>query len=203
MRVYGLRFDRYSKGVKVVAVVAYIVGVAAVTNHFTQPTIPLETYSPLLEIVAKGESNGNYSAYFGNGPNTEIRFTEMTIREVSAWQAEYVRKGSYSSAVGRYQIINTTLAGLVKEHDIGLDERFDEAMQDRLAIKLLERRGSRAYFAGAISREQFAANLAQEWAALPKVIGDNPERSYYADDGVNKSRVSIAEILGVLASLKT
>jgi muramidase (phage lysozyme) len=173
------------------------------THYFTQPKIPPEAYTPLLEVVAKVESNGNYNAYFGNSSNTTTRFTDMSIAEVLAWQDEYVRQGSYSSAVGRYQIINTTLVGLVKEHDIALDERFDEAMQDRLAIKLMERRGSRAYFADAISREQFAANLAQEWAALPKVIGENPERSFYADDGVNKSRVSIVEILRVLAGLKS
>jgi muramidase (phage lysozyme) len=194
---------RYKKEIKALLVAAYIIGVAVVANHLTQPTVPREAYTPLLEVVAKVESNGNYNAYFGNSANTAIRFTEMTIAEVLAWQQEYVRQGSYSSAVGRYQIINTTLAGLVKEHDIGLDERFDEAMQDRLAIKLMERRGSRAYFSNEISREQFAANLAQEWAALPKVVGENPERSFYADDGVNKSRVSVPEILGVIARLKT
>jgi conjugal transfer mating pair stabilization protein TraG len=165
-------------------------------------TIPPEAYAPLLETIAKGESNGNYNAYFGEPGNSEVRFTEMPVGEVLQWQDEYVKQGNYSSAVGRYQFIRPTLAGLVKQNKIDLSARFDETMQDRLAIKLMERRGSRAYYDKVLTREQFAANLAKEWAALPKVLGDNPEQSYYADDGVNKSRISIPEVFQALTSLE-
>jgi conjugal transfer mating pair stabilization protein TraG len=165
-------------------------------------TIPPATYTPLLNTIAKGESNGNYNAYFGHSDNTTILFTEMTIAQVLKWQEDYVNGGSYSSAVGRYQIVRPTLAGLVKRHSIDLNAKYDEAMQDNLAIKLLERRGSVDYFEKKLTREQFAANLAQEWAALPKIIGENPEESYYAKDGVNKSRVTMAEIFQALASLE-
>jgi conjugal transfer mating pair stabilization protein TraG len=151
-------------------------------------------YTPILNTIAKGESEGNYNAYFGNAANATIRFTDMSVGEVLAWQQEYVHSGSPSSAVGRYQIIRPTLTGLVQE--LGLDPavRFDKTLQDRLAIALLERRGSEAYVGQKLSREQFAANLAREWAALPKVIGDNPEQSYYAGDGLNASRVSIGAV---------
>ena len=136
-------------------------------------------YTPLLNTIAKGESSGNYNAYFGHVGNIEIRFTDMTVAEVMRWQEEYVQQGSASNAVGRYQFMGTTLAGLVKQLRINPQSKFDEALQDRLAIALIERRGSHAFVQGKITREQFAANLAMEWAALPRVVGGNPLLEHY------------------------
>lgn len=125
----------------------------------------------------------------------------MSIAEVLAWQERYVAEGSASSAVGKYQIIRATLNGLVAQLKLDPATMFDAALQDRLAITLLERRGSVDFIEQKISREQFAANLAKEWAALPRVIGDNPHESYYAEDGLNKARISINEMYGALAPL--
>lgn len=151
-------------------------------------------YNELLNVIAKGESGGNYNAYFGKPNNTAIKFTSMPLSEVLAWQKKYVENGSPSNAVGRYQFIGPTLHGLVKENNIDPSERFDSAMQDKLAIKLLERRGSHEFVDGKISKEQFAYNLSQEWAALPSVKGPNPKKSYYAGDGLNQVQVSVKEI---------
>lgn len=153
------------------------------------------SYKPLLNLIAKAESNGNYNAYFGNASNTEIDFTAMSIAEVMNWQTSYVQQGSPSSAVGKYQIISPTLAGLVDELAIDTTQPFDEPTQDKLAMTLLERRGSISYVNRELDREQFAANLAKEWAALPKVLGDHPDQSYYAGDGLNKSSVKVDEVL--------
>lgn len=166
-------------------------------------TIDPKAYRPLLDLIARAESNGNYNAYFGNPGNTEADFTSMTIDEVLRWQKEYVKKGSPSSAVGRYQMLDTTLAGLVNRLGVNTTEKFDEVMQDRLAVALLEKRGAREFMRGQLSREEFAANLAKEWAGLPKVLGDNPQDSYYAGDGLNKSRVEVGEVLGVLERIDT
>jgi len=159
-------------------------------------------YTPLLATIAKGESNGNYNAYFGNAANATLRFTEMPVGQVLQWQEEYVRQGSPSSAVGKYQIIRPTLAGLVQQLGVDAEARFDEAMQDRMAIALLERRGAHAYIEKALSREAFAANLAKEWAALPKGAGPDAAESYYAHDGINKSRVTLDEIYAALAAFE-
>lgn len=159
-------------------------------------------YSGILDTIAKGESNGNYNAYYGNSGNTTIDFTSMTVDEVLTWQRDFVDKGSPSSAVGKYQFIRPTLQGLIDEKNIAGSTIFDAKLQDRLAVALLERRGVNDYMDGKISREQFAYNLSQEWAALPKVIGDRPEESYYAGDGLNKVRVSIAEIYSGMDTLK-
>ena len=153
------------------------------------------SYTTLLGLIGQAESNGNYNAYFGNSRNTKVDFTKMTIAEVLEWQKNYVAEGSPSSAVGRYQFINGTLEGLVDELDIHPAQTFDPPTQDKLAIALLERRGSEQYVNDEISQEEFAANLAKEWAALPKMTGKNPDQSYYAGDGLNKSRVEPKEIL--------
>lgn len=183
------------------ALAGLIMGVFGTMRETQQTKIDPAAYTPLLATIAKGESSDNYNAYFGKAGNTSIHFTDMSIAEVMQWQKEYVRQGSVSSAVGRYQIVRPTLAGLVGRLKLDPNARFDEAMQDRLAIALLERRGAVEYVEKKLSREQFAANLAKEWAALPKVVGDKPDESYYADDGINQSRVNIDEIYQALENL--
>lgn len=158
-------------------------------------------YTDLLRVIADGESKGNYNAYFGNAHNASIDFTSMTVGEVLDWQAKFVANGNPSNAVGKYQFIRPTLLGLVDELSIDHTAKFDAALQDRLAIHLLERRGVREYLRGRISREQFAHNLSMEWAALPKVIGDNPRASYYDGDGLNKAHISVERLLAAIESL--
>lgn len=153
------------------------------------------TYASLMGLIGKVESNNNYNAYFGNSENQKIKFTDMTLGEVMQWQADFVASGSPSSAVGRYQIISTTLTGLVEELKIDLKQNFDQRTQDRMAIVLFERRGSIAYVNNELSSEEFAANLAKEWAALPRVVGDNPKTSYYAGDGLNISQTNPDKVL--------
>jgi len=173
-----------------------------VTQGLTPTMINPAAYTPLLNTIAKGESNGNYNAYFGNAGNTSIQFTSMTVAEVMHWQQAYVAAGNASNAVGRYQFMGTTLAGLVRQQHISPHTRFNEALQDRLAIALIERRGAVAYVEKKITREQFAENLSKEWAALPRSTGASPHASYYAGDGLNNSRVSVSELFSALTSLE-
>jgi len=158
-------------------------------------------YSHLLKTIAKGESRGNYNAYYGRPNNNKIKLTKMTIGEVLAWQEKYIAKGSPSSAAGKYQIIRPTLEGLIKEQGIDKNKLYNKNMQDRLAVGLLERRGVKDYAEGKISRKQFAHNLSREWAALPKIVGKNPHKSYYAGDGLNKVQITREEILSSIDTL--
>ncbi len=153
------------------------------------------TYQPLLHLIGRAESNDNYNAYFGNAGNSRTVFTDMTIAQVLNWQRQYIRNGSASSAVGRYQFMRDTLDGLVRELGISHEQKFTPSTQDQLAIALLERRGSEQYVNNELSDKEFAANLAKEWAALPRTLGDNPDASYYAGDGLNASRVEVDEVL--------
>lgn len=176
--------------------------VAAAAGIVIERSIVSVNYSQLLETIASRESRGNYNAYFGNASNAQIDFTAMTVEEVLAWQHDFVKNGSPSSAVGKYQFINTTLEGLVRELSIDPHSKFDADLQDRLAIHLLDRRGAKDYVRGRISREQLAYNLSQEWAALPRVIGENPETSYYAGDGLNKAHIRVDEFLLAIETLR-
>ncbi len=162
----------------------------------------LANYRPLFDLIARGESDGNYNAYYGNATNSDEHFTSMTIQQVIEWQADYVAGGSPSSAVGKYQMMQETLNEMVNKHGVDPNALFDEAMQDELAINLLEKRGLSKYLSGELSPEQFAAKLAMEWAALPKVLGDNPGDSYYQGDGLNKSSIGVEEFLAAVNQIK-
>lgn len=182
---------------------AYAAIIIAVTSMgiMREKTMMDVNYTNLLNTIAQGESKGNYNAYFGNASNTTINFTAMTVGEVLNWQRQYVEQGNASNAVGKYQFIEPTLRGLVGELKIEPKSKFDAHLQDRLAIRLLERRGVHEYVSGHISREQLAHNLSKEWAALPRVIGGNPQSSYYAGDGLNHVQVSVDEVMVAIESL--
>ena len=201
-RKIRISFKRLSrKQRQTIGLAAVAIGISILIAQGAQPMIDPAAYKPLLNTIAKGESNGNYNAYFDRAGNAEIRFTDMTVAEVMKWQQEYVEKGAASNAVGRYQFMGTTLAGLVKQLRINPQTKFDEKLQDRLAIALIERRGSLKFVQGKLTREEFAANLAMEWAALPRIIGANPNESYYAGDGLNHARISANEVLDAITQL--
>lgn len=151
----------------------------------------------LLDLISRHESGGDYNVVYGG---KHVNLTSMTINEVLAWQKDYVRHGSPSSAAGRYQFLSNTLDGLKKELHLSGNEKFDEAMQDRLATRLLERRGLNEFMSGRISQDQFQKNLAMEWASLPK---DSSGRSYYAGDGLNKALTSPRVVQSLLAEVKS
>jgi len=191
------RWIKNRKVIPVVLAVLLLVCLFAYTEYMQNRRLSVDpaTYAQLLRLVAKVESKENYNAYFGNVGNSTVNFISMPIAEVMKWQSEYVSQGNPSSAVGKYQIISTTLTGLVDELNVDTNQSFDQAMQDKMAVALIERRGAEAYANGELTREEFAANLAKEWAALPRVIGENSDASYYASDGLNKSLVSVDEVL--------
>lgn len=168
-----------------------------------RPNVSPAAYRPILDVIGKAESNNNYNAYFGNAGNKDIDFTNMTIAQVMQWQHDFIAQGHASSAIGRYQIISTTLDGLVRRLDLDTNQKFDEAMQDRLAIALLERRGSLSYAAHQLAPQEFAANLAREWAGLPRVIGGDPNASYYAGDGLNASRTNVDEVIKAIEPIES
>ena len=186
---------------RTIAVMVLLAGLGAATIMYMQDSQKLYT-ADLLTTIAKVESKNNYNAYFGNAGNTSVQFTSMTVGEVLAWQQQFIEQGNPSSAVGRYQFIDSTLRGLVQQLKIDQTTKFDEALQDKLAVALLERRGIREYVSDKISREEFAHNLSKEWAALPRAIGDQPEQSYYANDGLNKAQLSVDEIYRSIATVR-
>ena len=148
----------------------------------------------LRDMIAAKESGGNYNVMVG-GKTADL--TNMTIAQVMELQRQQVAAGG-GSAAGKYQIINKTLEGLVKEGGIDTSAKFDQAMQDKLADMLLKRRGLTEFQTGKISKEEFAKRLSQEWAALPSGPSG---KSYYEGVGNNKAHYSWEQMMQNLGSV--
>jgi hypothetical protein len=173
--------------------------------------------SPLLDFIGNKESEG-YDDFWGgiNNPRDypPKKLTEMTIQEVLDWQ-ESIDRIYNSEASGRYQFMEDTLRGynndssggpgnpLYARAGLGAGDMFSPINQDKMALVLIEARGLTRFLNGDISREQFANNLASEWASLPLVTGPNAGRSRYAGDGLNRSLTSVQEFLSVIDQVKS
>ena len=158
----------------------------------------------LLDAIGKGEAPKGYGQIYGGarGVPKGADVSKMTLNAVEALQATMVKNGSESTACGRYQFIRKTLLATVSEMRLTGKEVWRPELQDRMALHLIEKRGLGSFLAGKISREQFANNLAAEWASLPMVSGPKKGRSRYAGDGLNKSFHSVAEMLALLDALR-
>ena len=159
---------------------------------------------PLLDFIANPESGGDYNIVWGGikpQDRPKRRLVEMTIADVLSWQ-ESIDAKYRSEAAGRYQIMEDTLRPLPPAAGLLPSALFNEKNQDALATVLLRRRGLDRFISGAISAEDFANNLAKEWASLPVVAGPKKGRSFYAGDGLNKSHVSVADFLAAVNSVK-
>jgi hypothetical protein len=156
----------------------------------TVPARPTEgtggSKEALLELIGQGDSKGNYNAlvYGKKGANTpgSADLTNMTIAQVQEYQKGMLGKGHASTAVGKYQMISSTLAEQVKK--AGLDAKttkFDQKTQDLLASQLIDQAGF-----GKKDSSTVMKNLAGTWASLPK---DMSGRGSY--DGFNQNKATI------------
>lgn len=154
------------------------------------------TVQKLLDFIGQIEANGNYNAVYGNARSTRD-LSALTLNEVLEEQRQKIADGR-QSATGKYQFIRATLQGLRNEMRLSGQERFTPDLQDKLATRLLERRGLKNWIGGRISDRQFANNLAREWASLPVI---ETGLSYYAGDGLNKSLTTPDDVLACLADV--
>jgi hypothetical protein len=173
---------------------------------------------PLLDLIAQHESESAAEAQgVESGYDVVVwqafkvypplkPLTSMIVSEVLEWQAEAIKqyKRKYDlrigySAAGRYQIIHSTLQGLVDSY-WKMSDVFDASTQDMLGLQLLRRRGFDRWLAGRMpgGDNTFADALSMEWASLPYVTG----RSYYDKANGNKALVSRQEVMYVLKSIK-
>lgn len=157
----------------------------------------------LLDFIGHYESRGNYNIIFGGRVVPEL--TSMTLNEVLKLMADMLaeqrrtRGRAISTAVGKYQIIWKTLLSLIKSMKLDpATDVFSPALQDAMALHLLRRRGYDRFARGEMSAEDFAINVAKEWASMPMPNG----KSFYAQDGVNKSLVSYADFMRAIRSAR-
>lgn len=153
-----------------------------------------ESSSTLLNLIADGESGGNYNAVYGRA-NSQHDLGQYSVDDILAHQQYARRHGAASTAIGRYQIIYKTLRGLKAELGLSGSEKFTPELQDKLGMALLNRRGMQAYRDGRISKKTFALSLSKEWASLPN---PNTGRSFYAGDGLNRSRIRPSAVYAAL-----
>jgi muramidase (phage lysozyme) len=147
----------------------------------------------LLDYIGKKESGGNYNILHGGKTLPDL--SEMTVAQVLDFQAQMLKQGHESTAVGKYQILRKTLAGLVDQGVVSATDRFSASTQDKLAVALLQGRGLDKYLSGKLSADQFADSVAREWASLPMASG----KSAYAGVGSNRALGSRQDYMSVFA----
>tara|TARA_B110000977_G_scaffold162714_1_gene208331 strand:- start:2240 stop:4180 length:1941 start_codon:yes stop_codon:yes gene_type:complete len=173
--------------------------------------------TPLLNFIGNKESEGydDISGLVSQSRYPVKSLTQMTITEVLDWQ-ESIDRFQLSEASGRYQIMEDTLRGynndtttgpgspLYTKAGISGGDLFSPKNQDKMAIVLLEQRGLNRFLSGEITREEFANNLASEWASLPLVTGPNAGKSQYSGDRAgNKSLTTVQEFLNAIDAVKS
>lgn len=147
-------------------------------------------YRPLLDLIGLTEGTDkrrgggpgrgyNETLAYGRLTGGEVDLVSMTLTQIDALQTRMLQHRENiwnSSALGRYQIVRTTLRNIRKTLGLSGSELFDADMQDRLACFLLGQRGIDKYLAGRLSEDTLLLNLAQEWASLPTPSG----KGYYS-----------------------
>ena len=151
-----------------------------VNTNYKNGVVGVPAYKPILDLIASKESandtvhngydslntggtDGGHTAYGSSTGTKKFQkpLTEMTVEEVMNLQNDGVLH-----ATGRYQIIRSTLANVVRQ--VGLDPKttkYDEATQDLLAIHLLWGRVGKQLSTDG----QALVGLGQEWVGLQYV----------------------------------
>jgi muramidase (phage lysozyme) len=158
-------------------------------------SLPDADAGQLLGFISKAEG-ADYNTLFGG---SKVDLSGMTVAEVQQMQRKHGKKTG-SSATGAYQVMRRTLSDLIDADVVDPDEKFTPAVQDRIAMALLKRRGYDDWQSGKLSTEEFANRLANEWASLPTSSGKS---AYHGDSMGNKATRSRGKLVAMLDNLKS
>lgn len=166
-------------------------------------TDPRYVYRPLLDLIGYTEGTDERRGYnetlaYGALTGGPVDLVSMTIDQVDALQTRMLAHPDNkwnSSAVGRYQIVRTTLRDIRETLGLTGKEKFDANMQDRMGCFLLGKRGIDLWLSGSMTDEAIINELAKEWASLPT----ERDVGYYNGQ---KARVKIARVREVLAEVR-
>ncbi len=176
---------------------------------YTWPTVTAKaSAAPILKAIRKAEAGPagydaiNYLVPRARYPDEPP--SQLTVGEVLDWQ-DRIDRFQNSEAVGAYQFMEDTLRRLVRAGHASRGERFSAAVQDRLAVALLNEAGLQDYLGGRTELKEFATAAARVWAGLPVLTGTQgsqryvlPGESYYATLAGNKARISTTEYRAAL-----
>lgn len=146
-------------------------------------------------------ARGYDAVWAGNKTPLPRRPTEMTVCEVRDWQIAAARRQK-SAAIGLYQIVGGTFRTVLSNLELPCDTKFDAATQDRIGLALLYGRGWQEFKAGTMSVEDFAFELAGEWAAFPAPYGKDKGFSRYRNIAGNRHLIGLPEYLAFLRGLR-
>ncbi len=160
----------------------------------------LEWHDRFLSFISFAEwTHDNYNAIYGNGEQSQIKLTEMSLAAVLQYQKNTVLPQNWHSPVGKYQFNIETLQDYIVRHNLSLDQKFDADFQDKIAMIKLQENGLFEFQAGKKSLADFAKSVAGTWAWLPK---DESELSYHHWVAGNKASVWFAKFSSELSKLK-
>jgi len=171
-------------------------GTTASTAQDLMTDLPEANDRSTLQLIGRIEAPEGYDSISKSSSlSTPKPLTQMTLQEVLDFQRLMLRKGASSTAIGRYQFIRGTLAGMIKLHDLDRNALFDRTMQDNLARLIMEDCG---FYDEDVSDTKVGNCLARTWAALPVLSGKKRGKSYYHGQGGNRARVSANVVLAAL-----
>lgn len=164
------------------SLMTYRPSLARTAQAFSMSGGPGAPYQGLLDLIASKESsndtvNGGYDSlntggstggHVAHGSGTGLEkfgrpLVEMTVGEVMDMQARGVLH-----ATGRYQIIGSTLRGLVSRGKASRSDLYDQATQDKLAIALIHGRAGK-FFSGEVGAGEVIGGMGNEWIGLQYV----------------------------------
>ncbi len=159
-------------------------------------------YRPMLDLIGKSEGTDKgrgYNETLGYGAYTggDVNLIGMTLDQIDKLQTkmlQHPKNKLRSSALGRYQIIRTTLRAVRQQLGLTGSEKLDAAMQDRLGCYLLGQRGIDKWLSGRLALDTLLGNLAQEWASLPKPDGKGHYAGQNAGVSVSQVKAALAEV---------
>lgn len=129
---------------------------------------------PLGALIARGESGARgYNAYnrgTANQPKARVDFSQMTLGQVMAEQSKSKGDPSRLFAVGKYQVIPSTMRAAVKALGLDPKQQFTPELQEKIYRDYLIKQKQKSigdYITGKHNNLHSALNgLASEWAAI-------------------------------------
>lgn len=173
--------------------------------------------NPLLDLIVRGESGADgYNAYNRGtyvdlhggkhirGPSGAIDFSSLTVGQVHDLQHLRGDDPHRVFAVGRYQVIPSTMDGAITKLNLDRDLPFSTALQDRIFSEYLivdKRPAIHGYVTGqpGITLEAAQRSLAAEWASF----GDPDQGGASHYGGANHASITLAQSASALNQMRT
>lgn len=171
---------------------------APLPERFNGPVTPAwqGPVAHLRDLIASAEAgpDGYDAIQHGAQIRPQKAPTQMTLGEILQWIED---TPGQPHAIGRYQIIPSTLRHLIEKEGLTAQQPYDPSLQDRLADVLMTEAGLQAFLAGEMGRSAFMDRLARVWAGLPTANG----HSHYHGYAGNKATITRARFAAQMARI--